>query len=99
MTGVSRDAVAVAKGLRITDINGANRRASAMAPLQVASGPTDGVTPPSTATAATRSRSAGMPAHASAYGPPPDRPTTPSFSAPSTSATWAMSAAQSPMRS
>ena len=49
----------------------------------VASGPTDGVTPPSTATAVTRSASAGIPAQASANGPPPERPTTPTLSAPS----------------
>ncbi len=51
--------MAAANGLRKADSAGANVRANSMAPLVPASGPTDGVTPPSTATAATRRASGG----------------------------------------
>ena len=83
------------QGPRRPPSTGANRRAKSIAPVAMASGPTDGTTPPRTATAATRPLSGGTAAHASAYGPPPERPTTPSRWAPRESATCATSVTHS----
>ena len=93
--GSSPAATSAANGWRRLDSSGAKRRVSSTGPVAVVSGPTDGITPPSTATTVTRPASAGTPAQARANGPPPERPIMPSRSAPSASATWAMSAAQS----
>jgi hypothetical protein len=75
--------------------SGAIRRPIFIAPPLIASGPRVGATPPSTPTSTTRS---GKPAaHARAYGPPPDRPTTAILSTPSVSAMACRSSANAAM--
>jgi hypothetical protein len=57
---------AAVKGSRITEKTSMTRRRKSMPPELVASGPTDGVTAPRTATAATRLARAGTAAQNSA---------------------------------